>query len=203
MTEAITAFVTAQGELGAALKKSKNPFLNNKYADLSSLQDAIFPAFSKEGFAITQECGADDMGKFVETKFTHTSGHIFSSRVYLEYKKGDMQSLGGAITYARRYGLSSLSGVPELDDDANSALGETRMKIKKDIKDERISFNDKKVLERGEKLEELAKTATEEVMVKFGAEANAVIEQIKVFNPERAAEIEVAWNSREQELGIK
>jgi|SRR5210317_854224 hypothetical protein len=203
MTEAITAFVAAQGELGAALKKSKNPFLNNKYADLSSLQDAIFPAFSKEGFAITQECGADDMGKFVETKFTHTSGQVFSSRVYLEYKKGDMQSLGGAITYARRYGLSSLSGVPELDDDANSALGQQRMQIKKDIKEERLTKSQQDTLNRGDKIEELAKSATEQQMTQFGIEANAVIEQIKAFKPERAAEIEVAWNSREQELGIK
>lgn len=203
MTEAITAFVTAQGELGAALKKSKNPFLNNKYADLSSLQDAIFPAFSKEGFAITQECGADDMGKFVETKFTHTSGQVFSSRVYLEYKKGDMQSLGGAITYARRYGLSSLSGVPELDDDANSALGQQRMQIKKDIKEERLTKSQQDTLNRGDKIEELAKSATEQQMTQFGTEANAVIEQIKEFKPERAAEIEIAWNRREQELGIK
>lgn len=203
MTEAITAFVTAQGELGAALKKSSNPFLKNKYADLASLQDAIFPAFSKEGFAITQECGADDMGKFVETKFTHTSGQVFSSRVYLEYKKGDMQSLGGAITYARRYGLSSLSGVPELDDDGNSAVGHNRMQIKQDIKENRINHNDRLALERGDKLEQLAKTATEEQMVKFGPEARVVIDQIKIFKPERAAEIEVAWNSREQELGIE
>jgi hypothetical protein len=203
MTEAITAFIKAQANLGAALKKSSNPFLKNKYADLASLQEAIFPVFNAEGFSVTQECGADDIGKFVETKFTHTTNHVFSSRVYLEYKQGDMQSLGGAITYARRYGLSSLSGVPELDDDGNSAVGHNRMQIKQDIKENRINHKDRLALERGDKLEQLAKTATEEQMVKFGPEARVVIDQIKIFKPERAAEIEVAWNNREQELGIE
>lgn len=203
MTEAITAFIKAQANLGAALKKSANPFLNNKYANLASLQEAIFPVFNAEGFAITQECGADDMGKFVETKFTHTSGQVFSSRVYLEYKKGDMQSFGGAITYARRFGLSSLSGVPEQDDDGNTALGAQRMQIKKDIKEERLTKEQQDILERGDKLEQMAKSATEEQLIQFGEEATKVIEQIKEFKSERAAEIEVAWNRREQELGIE
>jgi hypothetical protein len=203
MTEAITAFIKAQANLGAALKKSSNPFLKNKYADLATLQEAIFPVFNAEGFAITQECGAWEVGKFVETKFTHTSGQVFSSRVYLEYKQGDMQSLGGAITYARRYGLSSLSGVPELDDDGNSAVGHNRMQIKQDIKENRLSKAQQDILARGEKLEQLAKKATNEQMTKFGPEANTVIEQIKEFKPERAAEIEVTWNNREQELGIE
>jgi len=203
MTEAITAFIKAQANLGAALKKSSNPFLKNKYADLATLQEAIFPAFNAEGFAITQECGANEFGKYVETTFTHTSCEQFVSRVYLEYKQGDMQSLGGAITYARRYGLSSLSGVPELDDDGNSAVGDNRMQIKQEIKENRISHKDKKLLERGDKLEQLAKNATEAQMVKFGPEARTVIDDIKVFKPERAAEIEIAWNNREQELGIE
>lgn len=203
MTEAITAFIKAQANLGAALKKSSNPFLKNKYADLASLQEAIFPVFNAEGFAITQECGANEFGKYVETTFTHTSTEQFASRVYLEYKQGDMQSLGGAITYARRYGLSSLSGVPELDDDGNSAVGHNRMQIKQDIKENRLTKTQQDILARGEKLEQLAKKATHEQMTKFGPEANTVIEQIKEFKPERAAEIEVAWNNREQELGIE
>lgn len=203
MTEAITAFIKAQANLGAALKKSSNPFLKNKYANLASLQEAIFPVFNAEGFAITQECGANDFGKYVETTFTHTSCEQFVSRVYLEYKKGDMQSLGGAITYARRFGLSSLTGVPEQDDDGNTALGEQRMQIKKDIKEERITKAQQDILERGDKLEQMAKSATEEQLIQFGEEATKVIDQIKEFKPERAAEIEVAWNNREQELGIE
>ena len=36
--------------------------------------------------------------------------------------KNDAQAYGSAITYAKRYGLQSLAGVPSLDDDGNDAV---------------------------------------------------------------------------------
>ena len=103
------AFSLAQVSMGSALKNAKNPFLKNKYADLTAIQNAVYPAFHANGFAIMQLPNQDEFGEYVETVFTHVSGPSFSGRVYLAYKSGDMQSKGGAITYARRYGLAAVS----------------------------------------------------------------------------------------------
>jgi len=99
---AISAFALAQSQLGAAFKNAKNPFLKNKYADLTAIQNAVFSVFNENGFAILQIPGKDELGAYLETSFMHVSGESFMGRVYLEYKAGDMQSLGGAITYAGR-----------------------------------------------------------------------------------------------------
>ena len=60
--------------------------------------------------------GADETGKFVLTKLLHTSGTSFESKVYLidqiPDKKNktvwplDMQQMGSAITYAKRFGFN-------------------------------------------------------------------------------------------------
>ncbi len=201
-TDAITAFVEAQANMGKAIKNQKNAFLNNTDADLSAIQDAIIPAFASKGLAIIQECGADEHGKFVKTSAVHTSGYLFTSTVYLEYKKSDMQSLGGAITYARRYGLASLTGVPVQDDDGNKAVGEDRMQIKKDLKEKSITPKQASVLERAIKLERMLPTMDADALLKFGKEAQNIIDNIKTFNEERSAELEVQWQSREAELEI-
>lgn len=125
---AATAFIRAQANMGAATKSAKNPFFKNTYADLTAIQEAVFPAFHAEGFAIIQQGGADEFGRYMETQMVHTTGQVFSSRVYLECKPGDMQALGSAITYARRYGLMALSGIPTVDDDGNAAAGRKQEK---------------------------------------------------------------------------
>lgn len=205
MSEVIKAYIKAQSEMGAALKRADNPFLKSKYADLNSVIDVVYPAFHQNGFAVMQFCGRDDHGDYVMTSLMHHSDDAdpINSKVYLSYKKGDMQSYGGAITYARRYGMLTVCGVAVDDDDGNSSLGHQRMQIKQDINEKRLTRAQQELLDRGDKLEQLAKKATHEQMTKFGPEANTVIEKIKEFKPERAAEIEVAWNNREQELGIE
>ncbi|MBF9641207.1 ERF family protein, partial [Streptococcus pseudopneumoniae] len=87
------------------LKNANNPHLKSKYADLGSVLDACQSALHDNGFAIMQPCGKDQEGAFVETVLAHESGESFASRVYLVVGKQDMQGVGSAITYARRYGL--------------------------------------------------------------------------------------------------
>ena len=76
--------------------------------------------------------GADETGKFVLTKLIHTSGTSFESKVYLidqiPDKKNktvwplDMQQMGSAITYAKRFGVKALTGLATEDDDGNSTM---------------------------------------------------------------------------------
>ena len=68
-----------------------------------------------------QPCGRDELGAYVETRLLHTTGESFSSKVYLVLDKQNMQGLGSAITYARRYGLLGMANLEAEDDDGNEA----------------------------------------------------------------------------------
>lgn len=198
--EAIQAFIKAQGEMGKAIKNAKNPFLDNTYADLSAIQEAVFPVFHENGFAIIQAIGADEHGKYVNTKLVHETEAEFDCCVYLEYKKGDMQSMGGAITYARRYGLLSLTGIPVGDDDGNDAVGHGKVQVKADKQKKRLTKAQIDMCDRAEKLEAFLKDATAEQMVQFDEEVHGLINGIKEFNETRADELKKAFEKRQQEI---
>lgn len=120
MNEAIAALAKAQTEMGKAIKNAKNPHLKSNYADLGSVMEACFDALHANGFAVMQPCGADERGQYVETILAHSSGHQFASRVHLVIGKNDMQGVGSAITYARRYGLLGMAGLAPEDDDGEA-----------------------------------------------------------------------------------
>lgn len=118
---AIKALVKAQAGMGKALKEATNPHLKKKYADLGNVMDACMPALQENGFAVMQPSGKDDQGLFVDTILAHESGVMFESRVYLVVDKQNMQGVGSAQTYARRYGLMGMAGIAPEDDDGNDA----------------------------------------------------------------------------------
>ena len=199
----LTAFAAAQAQMGSAFKNAKNPFLKNKYADLTAIQNAVYPAFHANGFAIMQSPGKDEFGPFVETTFAHICGDNYSGKVYLEYKANDMQSLGGAITYARRYGLASISGVPIEDDDGNAATGRgatSKPKINAaPLPEEKAS-----PIHRGVRLMKFLDgyEVTEEMLRPRIEEANEVIALIRLEDPEFARRIDTKLEYKQSELGI-
>lgn len=119
--KSIKALILAQNDMGAALKKSTNPHFKSKYADLGAVQDACLEPLRAHGFAVFQPSGRDEGGDYVDTIFAHESGEKMESRVYLVVDKNNMQGVGSAITYARRYGLMGLAGIAPEDDDGNAA----------------------------------------------------------------------------------
>lgn len=112
----------AQKNIGAAKKEAANPFFKSSYATLGSVMEACKDALNAEGITVLQPIGRDALGDFVETILLHTSGESISSRMYLTGGK-NMQDLGSAISYARRYSLQSLVFIPAVDDDGNAASG--------------------------------------------------------------------------------
>jgi hypothetical protein len=67
----------------------------------------------------------------VETVLMHESGEWIKGTISLIPKADDPQSVGSALTYARRYSLSAILGVAsEEDDDANAATQPTTDKPK-------------------------------------------------------------------------
>jgi len=119
---AIADLIAAQGACDPVLKDATNPHFRSKYASLSSCVDACKEAFHRHNFALLQSNGHDEYGQFVQTTLLHTSGERWSSVVYLVLSKQDMQGLGSAITYARRYGLLGMVGLAPEDDDGNASV---------------------------------------------------------------------------------
>jgi hypothetical protein len=51
----------------------------------------------------------------------HSSGEWLEQEYYIPLGKMDAQAAGSAITYARRYALQAIAGIPAEDDDGNAA----------------------------------------------------------------------------------
>ena len=121
INELATALNKAQDQMSGALKDAKNPFFKSNYADLGSVVRAIKEPFSANGLSYSQFPLFEDGKVGVETILMHTSGQWLSSILLLPMTKQDPQAAGSAITYARRYALQAIAGVPAEDDDGNAA----------------------------------------------------------------------------------
>jgi len=117
------ALLKAQRKMGAATKDAKNPFFKSNYADLGSVMEVCKDPLNEEGIVILQPVSSNEAGHFVETRLLHESGEFISTEsMRLELNKVDMQQLGSAITYARRYQLQSLLSIPAEDDDGEKSM---------------------------------------------------------------------------------
>jgi hypothetical protein len=105
----------------APLKKdASNPFFSSSYVDLNGVLDGIEPILEANNFILLQPVS----GRVVETRLQHSSGQFLTSEMELILVKNDMQALGSAVSYARRYSLMSLLSLKAVDDDGNSATFE-------------------------------------------------------------------------------
>lgn len=115
------AMAAAQSEMGAAIKGSSNPFFKSKYADLGSVIEAIKPHFAANGLSYVQFPISSENAVGVTTRLMHSSGEWLEQEYYIPLGKMDAQAAGSAITYARRYALQAIAGIPAEDDDGNAA----------------------------------------------------------------------------------
>lgn len=119
MKEITKALIKVQNEIGIVPFDKINPHFKTKYASLGAIMAAVKPVLSKHDIVLRQHVD----GTNVITTLTHISGESISDGgVPLVLARQDMQTLGGAITYAKRYGLSAmLAIVTDEDDDGNTA----------------------------------------------------------------------------------
>lgn len=127
--EIAPALLKAQKGIKAALKDSTNPHFKSKYADLSSVIDAVKEHLNGQDITFLQGIVPAEHGVGVETMLLHKSGEWLSSILEIPASKQDAQGYGSAITYGRRYGLQSMCGVPAEDDDGNAATASTQSRI--------------------------------------------------------------------------
>ena len=123
INEIATALAKAQGAIEGAVKGSVNPHFRSKYADLGAVWEACREHLSKNGIAVIQPVVTAPDGKhFTVTRLVHTSGQwMEDGGIPLILSKDDMQGLGSALTYSRRYGLMAMVGIAPEDDDGNAA----------------------------------------------------------------------------------
>ena len=123
INELATALAKAQGAMRFAIKDANNPFFKSKYADLSSIVEAIREALSGNGLSYMQHLHPSEKHEVcVETVLLHASGQWVScGTLTVPVSKHDAQGFGSALTYARRYSLSAAVGVVADDDDGNAA----------------------------------------------------------------------------------
>ena len=113
------ALAAAQGEMSNPPKNCKNPHFKNRYADLASILDALRPILSKHGIACVQAVDGDGSTVTVSTRLMWGSDTLDCGSLAQHFSGGKnaSQAMGSAITYARRYTLSSVFGVASGDDD--------------------------------------------------------------------------------------
>lgn len=125
--EAVTlarAMADAFGEIESATKSAPGQVGQQKYkyADLTSVIEAIKPALIKHGLFFTQCPAPANGGVQLETILHHAGGESMSlGSLFVPANKNDAQAYGSALTYARRYALVTAFGVPVEDDDGNAA----------------------------------------------------------------------------------
>lgn len=100
-------------------KTDKNPFFKSVYAGLPAILEAIQMPLEESGLTFSQHPDSESM----TTILIHCeSGEYLQSSYLMKPVKNDPQSVGSAITYARRYALGAILGLNiDVDDDGNQA----------------------------------------------------------------------------------
>ena len=126
-----TALLKVQEKAILPKKKSKGVY-DNLYANLEETWEACRKLLNDNQLVISQYVYGDN----IVTKLIYIpSGEVIKSKTPLHNPKGDMQGLGSAITYARRYALTTIIGAIPEDDDGQASVGEMSETAQPFVKD--------------------------------------------------------------------
>jgi hypothetical protein len=118
-----TDFIALMSAIPVMPKDASNPFFKSKYTPLDTIVEVVTPILAKHNFSWTSKPSFNELGEpSLKYALVHTSGERDEGEVKLLLKSNDPQGQGSAITYARRYAITSqLNIVSDEDDDGNSA----------------------------------------------------------------------------------
>ena len=150
-TDHIKALSKVQKDLKHAKKDDKGAF--GKYADLATVYEVIRKPLVENGFSYIHSLTTQEDGThFVDTLLMHETGGTFKTSLPLIINKRDMQGLGSAITYAKRYGISMIVGLASEEDDEGKGAGTAKGNVNNSTKARAISnlliYNSKGEFER-------------------------------------------------------
>lgn len=121
-----TELVAAIARIDDPALDGSNPHFKSRYTTLRACLEVTRSVLQEHNLTVLQmvragEAGAPDR---LVTRVQHTNGSFVEDDGVPLMGAGNMQQLGSAITYARRYGLCSmLQLVGDPDDDGNMAVG--------------------------------------------------------------------------------
>jgi hypothetical protein len=128
----VAALAKAQAEFTPALKDSKNPYYNSKYADLAAVIGAVRPSLNKHGIVLMQDISADLERQVAIVKTGLYCGEQFfeieieapakgqskkDEQSGLAGTKFDVQTIGAGTLYLRRYSVAAICGLAAEDDE--------------------------------------------------------------------------------------
>ena len=113
-----------KASVGAVKKDGNNPYHKSKYATIESVLETLEQPLKEKGLGFVQ-CPMETGLKTIV--FSEDDTNTIES--FIPYIGAtDMQKLGSAITYARRYALVSMFGLEQEDDDGNLASNKVNQK---------------------------------------------------------------------------
>jgi hypothetical protein len=137
----MAALVAAQGELSNPIKakKANTGTYSYTYADLAGVLDHVRPVLAKHSLGLVQDVEVAEGRVGITTTLIHSSGESLRFGPLAASAPVDMQKLGSAITYARRYALVAALGIAaDEDDDGAAAKDAPKSKPKAVANDEQV-----------------------------------------------------------------
>lgn len=133
MTKIETAIASVATQGITCIKNADNPYFNSKYADLQTVVRALAQPLKTAGLGYYFRTTENREG---ETTYWTISLVVLTDDeqviVPFPFAQSDPQKMGSAITYAKRYLLTTVFNViAEEDDDGNAASGNTTKPVAK------------------------------------------------------------------------
>jgi hypothetical protein len=118
------ALAKFHSQVGKIAKDAKNPFFKSNYASLSHILQEVSEPLQSAGLVIAQF--PDGTGLVTMLIHSESGEYISSNYTMPVAKQNDPQAVGSAITYARRYAVSSILSLNVSDDDGNAAAVQSK-----------------------------------------------------------------------------
>lgn len=133
LNELAKALAKCQGEILPAIKNKENPAFRSPYVDFFGVWEVAQKPLADNSLCLIHTTIIEEGRYYLKSILMHSSGQYISGLVPILLSKNDMQAIGSATTYAKRYATCSMLGiVAEVedkvkdyykDDDGEAAVG--------------------------------------------------------------------------------
>jgi hypothetical protein len=125
IVELSVALNKAQATMKPAKRSGWNPFFKTNYSTMSDIIESSRESLASNGLSFSQFPFFENGRVGVETILMHSSGEWMKGCLLLKIEDENPQACGSAISYAKRYSLEAILGIPSdpsIDDDGNAAM---------------------------------------------------------------------------------
>jgi hypothetical protein len=116
----LVGFINAVGNVAA---DKVNPMFKSRYSSLAEITESIKPTLAKYNLTILQTVFSEPGCIGVETSFLHVDGTMFAAgRISVKSEGLNPQQIGSALTYVKKYSLTTACLIStDADDDGAAA----------------------------------------------------------------------------------